>query len=93
VRANSNLSDSRKKSSPMVLNSKYLAGRNPKRMIKQRDLAELAQLRKELRKLTNRFDQKRSQIEGMLRRGADFEHGKHWVWLKSVESMHLMLDE
>ena len=51
VRAFSNLSTSRKKSSPLI---------------KQRDLAELSQLRLELRKVQSRFNRKRGRIEGML---------------------------
>lgn len=78
MRAFSNLANSQKKSSPLIT---------------QRELCEMAQLRNQLRKLTNRFDEKRSQIEKKLQRGADIERGKHWVWLKSTESMHLMLDE
>jgi hypothetical protein len=93
VRACSNLSNSRRKSSPLMRNSKYLAVPKSKSVIKQRDLAELAHLRRELGKLANRFDKKRSQVEGMLRRGADLEHGKHWVWLKTIEGTRLMLDE
>jgi hypothetical protein len=59
----------------------------------QRDLAELARLRKQLGSLEARFNEKRWQIEGMLRRGADIERGKHWVRLQQSEAMRLLLDE
>jgi hypothetical protein len=89
VRTCSNLSNSCRKSSPLV--------RNSKSVIKQSDLDELAHLRSELLKLTNRFYKKRSQVEGMLRRGAEVERvvgqRKHWVWLEKIEGTRLMLDE
>jgi hypothetical protein len=93
MRAGSNLPNFRKKSSPLILNSKYFAVLKSKCVIKQRDLVEMEQLRTELRKLANRFTEKRWKIEGMLRRGADSESGKHWVRLEPVEGMRLLLDE
>ena len=53
MRAGSNLSNSRKKSSPLILRSNHLAVLNSKFVITRRALADLAQSRAELRELAS----------------------------------------
>lgn len=85
VRDGSNLSNLSRKSNPLRRKTTHI--------IKQNDLAEMLQLRAELRNLTRRYNRRCRQIEELLRAGANVEQGKHWAPLEQSDDVRLLLDE